>query len=826
MVRWSTAAALSLAVATAGALAPTANAAGIGAGPSQPTPYEVFTIGDSYASGEGAPDSDGVFDDSGSVQSSQFEDWDTRFGGSPAIAGLNQDSTRCHRSGHTSTSAVAVAALQNAFPDLSVDWQSVACSGAAIVESGHLDGSQPANKGGILRGYDGVDNLSKRGIGSDKLSPAVYPSQIGQLNTIISNRPAGPRRNIDALVMDLGGNDLGFGDIIADCTNILPFKGPCNTDDQVAGFVSQGLHALNPNSGNGRYDRLAASLDGSPLSGTGDPSLNTTPHDTFLTAAPNPLRPTSSTFCDQTPKGGPEEQVTAAESSWVTSHVADPLNTAMRIESTQHDWTFVDSYLPDFVGHAICTAAPNNWINTNLQGLRIEGRLDGLPPFVNVSAGIVHPNAAGYADMGAKLADAMAPKVVERFTPQVAPDTTITSSAAGFGVVFDDSNLPDIVSGYWHKVRVRKINDDGTVSNLSGSDGNRAFGYTTSAHTYSLTGRYMVTVRACAPLSRDGSVGCSPPTAETPVSTFTPATPTNVSLLSGIGLGVPTTPSITVNWKYADALAVDDTRTIVVRLKRPGGGKFAFSTTTKTIPGPASATVIDNLTDGQSYTVTVQACNDGDRCSDLTDPQSVIASTASQFSGVGNFQATLLAKSFPACSTNPVAFDPGTPGGAFGISDPFSNFTPTCIGGLPVGRIALRHRLVTVRRGRAAKVQIRWRHPRRWRDLREVDVRLADTRGVRATLRFDNHDGRIVLARGTRKRGSASVAVGHAGTLRAGGLTIRLARTALKGSGARGHVAALRFSVLTPRSLAIAVGATDESGVVQPPVPAGAIRVR
>ncbi len=369
---WRSAAAV-LVPTLALACAPGADAVGISTGPPQPTPYEVFTIGDSYASGEGAPDSDGVFDDNGSVQNSQFEDWDTRFGGSPANPGLNQDSTRCHRSGHTSTSAVAVAALQNAFADLDVDWQSVACSGAAIVASGHLDGSTPANKGGILRGYDGVDNLSKRGIGSDKLSPTVYPSQIGQLNTIIASRPAGPRRAIDALVMDLGGNDVGFGDIIADCTNIFPFKSDCDTDTAVAAFVTGGLNKLSPTSGNGLYDRLNASLHDNPLSGTGDPALHTTPQATFLTAAPNPLLPATGSFCDRTPKGGPEENVTAAESAWVTSHVADQLNAAMQRESTQHDWTFVDDYLGDFVGHAICTPSPNNLVNTNLQSAAPRG---------------------------------------------------------------------------------------------------------------------------------------------------------------------------------------------------------------------------------------------------------------------------------------------------------------------------------------------------------------------------------------------------------------------------------------------------------------------
>src|SRR3954470_21829061 len=91
--------------------------AAIPSGPSSRDPYEIFTIGDSYAAGEGAPDANGVYNDSGDVQDNQFEDWDTRFDGAPSVPGANQDSTRCHRSGHTSPSAVARQTLQDEFPD-------------------------------------------------------------------------------------------------------------------------------------------------------------------------------------------------------------------------------------------------------------------------------------------------------------------------------------------------------------------------------------------------------------------------------------------------------------------------------------------------------------------------------------------------------------------------------------------------------------------------------------------------------------------------------------------------------------------------------------
>src|SRR5688572_8646525 len=94
-----------------------AAAAEIPQGPSTRDPYEIVTIGDSAAAGEGAPDVDGLYDDDGDLLG-QFEDWDSRFDGPPSVPGPNQDSSRCHRSGNTSPSAVARGLLQAEFPDV------------------------------------------------------------------------------------------------------------------------------------------------------------------------------------------------------------------------------------------------------------------------------------------------------------------------------------------------------------------------------------------------------------------------------------------------------------------------------------------------------------------------------------------------------------------------------------------------------------------------------------------------------------------------------------------------------------------------------------
>ena len=106
-------------------------AAPAGADVAPPTlrePYNVFTVGDSYAAGEGAPQRDGVYDADGDSPNPR-EDWDTGLG-QTTLAGV--DTERCHRS-PLSTSGVATGYLATDFPDILTTFKSVACSGGAIV---------------------------------------------------------------------------------------------------------------------------------------------------------------------------------------------------------------------------------------------------------------------------------------------------------------------------------------------------------------------------------------------------------------------------------------------------------------------------------------------------------------------------------------------------------------------------------------------------------------------------------------------------------------------------------------------------------------------
>ena len=89
--------------------------------------------------------------------------------------------------------------LATQFPDIDFTFRSFACSGARIDEGplGPYEAAQP------------IDQDHK------------VPSQISQANDYL-NAPPGTDKRIDALVMNIGGNNLGFGNIIQRCLNLPP----------------------------------------------------------------------------------------------------------------------------------------------------------------------------------------------------------------------------------------------------------------------------------------------------------------------------------------------------------------------------------------------------------------------------------------------------------------------------------------------------------------------------------------------------------------------------------------------------------------------------
>src|SRR5206468_12102716 len=128
----------------------------------------------------------------------------------------------------TSGPALAAKAIEKADPHTSVTFVSVACSGATIAN--------------LLGEYNGRE-----------FGPAdrPLPAQIEQVRRLLcpsanSRDCLGPfphaeLRHIDALLINVGGNDVGFGDMIEECG--APGNS-CHKEAKVQNMVRDGLASL------------------------------------------------------------------------------------------------------------------------------------------------------------------------------------------------------------------------------------------------------------------------------------------------------------------------------------------------------------------------------------------------------------------------------------------------------------------------------------------------------------------------------------------------------------------------------------------------------
>lgn len=786
--------------------------------PSVEEVFRIATLGDSYASGEGAPDVFGNYDNDG--HGDQKEDWDSSLGEGTSA---DIDAERCHRS-RNAPSAIAARYLDTDFPDLSVPFTSVACSGAAIVEQGVFKTDPIPEPGGLLRSYNGADNLYN--FDPRPSTPALSP-QISQLNSKLNDK-------IDALVIGIGGNDAGFGAFIVECSEIflLSHSGSdCTTNDELRDFRDGRLDRLRGTSSTtSRYDRLAGSIEGNNLLSS-DPELEQPPGEVFVVAIPDVLYTSSSGFCNGTPSGHIEEKISAKESEYLEEGFKGPLNTIMRNKASAHGWTFVSDHVNDFRGHAICQS--DRWFNRNKDALPIQG--DDVAgardtPGFDFSQGWVHPNVRGYQQTGGALYRELVDRAVFQYTPAVTPAVlALSATATSINFRAFDNALPDLASGYYHAFRLLQVQDDGTITNVgSGTPtlleyGDRSFGVIGQ-------GRFIALTRACAPLARDRSIGCGP-TVQTRASTFVPRTATGVQAAGTTdGLGQY---ALKVTWKHADSLAAHDTTRSTVTVKRVGS---TAAPVTHTVSGRDTFALVD--TGGQSKTgfdVTVQACNAPRGCAPATAPVRVSGVVKSTSLAPTTPQ---IAPPFVPCDNRSLPFGgptsrtlPGRTGrAAITISDRHPNYIAICPDNPDVGILSASPRKASVRAGRPLSMRLGWRHPRQWREIHTVTARLRSKRGVVATLLLDQNTERLTLGRGARTRGS-SLKFGKGGKLRARGVQVLLKRNAFRDTGPTGRDVFLNLRLRLPKRLAgqalvLEMAGTGDDQARQPFRQAAVLRVR
>ena len=349
-----------------------------------PRDWLIAAIGDSYGSGEGNPDVPKV---------------ERR--ARPDIRSLWQD-PQCHRSTFAGA-AQAAAEVERADVRSSVTLVHLACSGATVVK-------------GLLGDYSGAkpdDDKSRK-----------KPAQIDELASLLRGR------RIDALSISIGGNDIGFGDIIQAClvfpdcdskTGKLcvprPLYPPARAVFAALGLETRcatrsahqifdgGISRLTR-----RYNRLRAAVRTLPV----DPSR------VIVMGYPDVTRGTDGNFCgtsgnrdllyDALPqvlgqlhvKRGVRRLVAAAqalgflaidgdEARWAGDTVLRRLNRKLKDLAGDYGWHYVGGHASAARRHGYC--ARDRWLRRWTEAKKLQ---EALYRGVGQSPGAVHPNVDGH----------------------------------------------------------------------------------------------------------------------------------------------------------------------------------------------------------------------------------------------------------------------------------------------------------------------------------------------------------------------------------------------------------------------------------------------
>lgn len=483
--------------------------------------FNVVAMGDSYGAGDGAPEVagshglDGVVNRAGERSetwdvdaTTRVPDYTERRDPLPGMSVEPRPSERriaeaCHRSGRNGFQ-VAADTLAEEWPGVEINRESFACSGAVLA---HL----------LDDPYGGAG-------GSDELRGWQLTPQFEQLDSSLDAAP----RDLDALQMSIGGNDMQFVPLMAACA-IDP---ACEGDGSFSGWLlSEG--AMSVPAG---YARLADEIGARRL----------LPDDhVLITAYPTPLRhgnaatsdPTDSIACTELGASGFElpgeelvEVFSDAEIEWADRVAVGTMNREVRNAATEHGWTFVDDHLARFRQHGWCAEAP--WIGT-LRTARERQGLDafGLGPFDNLptpldevtleissgfSGGFAHPNLDGYEQgYGPAIADAMREILLARVRPTRPGDLRVAAQALNGSITvrWDDRSSTETD----FRLGIERISGTGEASHTV---------IHTAANTeYTIAARgassYLVRLEACH-TGADGHESCSVPAAPLRVTNFPP----------------------------------------------------------------------------------------------------------------------------------------------------------------------------------------------------------------------------------------------------------------------------------------------------------------
>lgn len=362
-----------------------------------------------------------------------IEEYETAFAG---LSPVWQD-RRCNRSA-ISGQAQAALALERFDPHTSVTLVHLACSGAEI----HT---------GLLWPYAGVEPPP----GASALHP-----QVDRARWLIGHR------EVDAVLISIGGNDVGFGDIAMKCIGLEP----CHQSTQIVDLASYGvIQALcqslwgppnvpglsglpglqtdclnhystvfsdieNQESASEVFDRGIRDLPGSY--GELALALNVRfravaadPARVFITEYPNSLQNEDEDLCLSenydllTMLPG----ITGGEAVWLRDTVTTNLNAAVAATHVGHGWTVVGGIYDATTRHGYC--ALDGWSRRIQDSFLMQGRWEG----------VAHPTAEAHAIYAEQIFAALCSKLYG--------DSCPGSGGGGGGTPILTPRLPNLALG-------------------------------------------------------------------------------------------------------------------------------------------------------------------------------------------------------------------------------------------------------------------------------------------------------------------------------------------------------------------------------------------
>jgi lysophospholipase L1-like esterase len=337
-----------------------------------------------------------------------------------AFSPMHREHYRSHRSSFNATSQLALA-VENSTDKSSVTYVNIAMSGATTNQ-------------GILGTYEGHK-------GHFHSSSNLMTGQLAQLQDIVG------KREIDVMVISIGGNDAGFSNaaaalvlrdgfdrylvnfgMIEDAVKTGQWAEIENKASIFQGMVSWS-NLLGLNAIPSQYEQIKSDLDRRGIRAkkvlvTQYPFFGKRYYRSFLDVLLNRVgdlgycEQVLNTFSPDSAPGGRE--INADELKWARSNILSPLNDKVREGAEKNGWGFVDGLVTLMEPHGLCAgkvpysyqryepshpvADPQGllymrWFRQEDEAAEIENST------LKSATGTIHPNEFGYKAMARRIAE-------------------------------------------------------------------------------------------------------------------------------------------------------------------------------------------------------------------------------------------------------------------------------------------------------------------------------------------------------------------------------------------------------------------------------------